>query len=465
MLQTPWNTYQIKQCEQQSGQAMLSDEHSLVFYSSDFGKINDSKPSAVCVPETVQALQKTLSYANDNGLPVAIRAKGLSQGGQSLTVAGGLVVHMEHFKNVSKPADDHIWVETNASWADLLDATLPCSKAPLVVPYNTHLSVGGLLSVGGVGSASFRHGIACAHVQALEVVMATGELQQVDASSPLFHACLGGQGQFGVITRAAISLKTCASNVRTFLLTYVDEKQWLHDLQQFKQTADYIETFCSPSLQGTRLTATGRQPFSEWLYAMHVSLEYDTTAPELSHFGDSINPWKVLHIQDESMPSYLRRHDVRFAMMKESGQWDLYHPWYECMVPAAVLHSELADLLRLLPVYYATMVHVVPIFNKRIPGSFIAPDEAEFYSVMILNPGVPKALVPGCIEAIEAMDKRLLSLGGKRYMSGFLGNNLTDEYWKTHFGSNYQSWLEQKKQYDPNGIFRSGIFENTHFAS
>lgn len=39
MQQITWSTLQIKQCEKESGQAMLSDEHALVFYSQDFGKL------------------------------------------------------------------------------------------------------------------------------------------------------------------------------------------------------------------------------------------------------------------------------------------------------------------------------------------------------------------------------------------------------------------------------------------
>ncbi len=49
-----WSMSQIKQCEKESGQAMLSDEHTLVSYAQDFGKLNQASPSAVCIPSSIK---------------------------------------------------------------------------------------------------------------------------------------------------------------------------------------------------------------------------------------------------------------------------------------------------------------------------------------------------------------------------------------------------------------------------
>lgn len=455
MSHASWNKHHITQCEQRTGQEMLGDEHSLLAFGKDFGGLAQSKPGAVFSPATTQALQQAVAYANAHRLPVTVRAKGLSQCGQALPLTGGMTLHMEQFCAVHEQREDSVWVDANASWASLLAATLPHSRVPYVTPYNTNLSVAGLLSVGGVGAASFRHGVAASHVDALEIVTADGEIQRADASTPLAQACLAGLGQFGVMTKAAIPLRPCGKQVRTFSLVYLDKEQWLKDLDVFKHCADFIETVCSPALQGTRATARGRQPFAQWLFAMQVSFEYDTQAPELDGLGYQISPWKVSNCQDESMNTYLLRHDSRFQAMKLTGQWDMQHPWYECLVPQDVLLSELDDLLDSLPLYFATVVHLVPIANRRPAGFFMTPDQPEFFSVMILNPGVPPALVPGCLDAIKAMDERFLAQGGKRYLSGFLGLDLSPEYWKVHFGVDYENWSALKRRYDPNGIFGS----------
>ena len=457
MPQSPWTAHHIQQCEQRIGQTMLRDEHSLVSFSSDFGGLAHSKPAAVFSPPTTLALQQLIAYADENCLPVTVRAKGLSQSGQSLPVAGGLTLHMDRFDAVHEQEDTLIWVDANASWSALLAATLRESRVPYITPYHVNLSIAGLISVGGVGAASFKHGIAVSHVTALEVVTADGNIQRVDAASPLFHACVGGQGQFGVITKAAIQLRPCSRQVRTFSLAYTDWEQWLKDLAVFKRHADFIEAFCSPALQGTKLTAKGRRPFAEWLFSLQVSFEYDDKAPELADFGSDVKPWRVSHRQDEAMDSYLFRHEARLQAMKASGQWALQHPWYECLVAQDVVMSELDDLLRSLPLHFATMVHLVPISGKQPTGFFMGPGQAEFFSVMILNPGVPPALVPGCLEVIREMDERFLAKGGKRYLSGFLGSDVPPDYWATHFGPDYTNWSKLKRRYDPKGIFCSTL--------
>lgn len=458
MQPTPWSSSQIKQCEQQAGEAMLSDEHSLFFYSEDFGKLQSIKPAAVIQPTSLAALQSILRYANHQSLPAVIRGKGLSQGGQALPVSGGITIQLDHFNRVSFVEDNLVWAEANASWADVLSRTLEQQLAPYIVPYNTQLSVGGVISAGGVGAASFKYGSVVRHVEALEVVTADGAVQLVDKSSELFHACLAGQGRFGVITRACIQLRPCKKQVRTFMLLYLDKDQWLQDIQAATTLADSIEAFCSPAMMGARLTDTGRLPFAEWLYVLHVTLEYEDQPPEFDQLSAELSPWKLLHCQDEPIASYYYRHDPRFKAMKLMGQWELPHPWYECFVPKTVLTDSLEGILSALPLYYANVLQVSPIDVSAGAGFFKMPDEVPFFGVMILTPGVISALLPSCLATIDALDKRFLKAGGKRYLSGYLGQGLPNEYWEKHYGADYERWMRLKQEYDPNRVFQSSLY-------
>lgn len=456
---TQWSSAQIKQCEKAIGQAMLRDESSLVSFSEDFGKLMSAKPHAVCTPETLEALQSLLRFANQQSLPVVIRGKGLSQGGQSLPAEGGITIHLEHFSRVLNQDEQGIWVEANASWSELLAASLPHLQVPYVVPYNTHLSIAGVISAGGVGAASFKYGSVTANVNALEVIRADGEKQVVDKHSQLFHACLAGQGCFAVITKACIALRSCKKKVRTFFLVYTDKNQWIADLERAGEIADGIESFCSPAIQGAKLTANGRFPFAQWLYALHIAVEYNDTAPELTDFKPVLKPWKVLHKQDESIESYYHRHDSRFTAMRLTGQWDLQHLWYECFLPAEVLFNQLDEVLAATPVHYANLLQVVPIANKTNRGFLMMPQTEKICGVMILNPGIAPALIPSCLAAMKALDARFLQAGGKRYLSGFLGKDISTEYWKKHYDEDYQNWLSLKNKYDPKAILRSHLFQ------
>ena len=235
----------------------------------------------------------------------------------------------------------------------------------------------------------------------------------------------------------------------------MEKEQCLSDLQEFKKSADYIEFFCSPSIQGAKLSEQGRRPFAQWLFALHISVEYSDDAPELISLNPNANPWKILHTQDETSETYLHRHDSRFNAMKVTGQWALQHLWYECFVAADLLVTNLDELLVSLPLYYATVLQLVPIANLQPKGFMMLPDAEDIFAIMILNPGLPQAFVPGCKDTIQALDAQFLSQGGKRYLSGFLGDTITMDYWKSHFNSHYDEWEKLKKQYDPKMIFRS----------
>lgn len=450
-----WNSEKIKQCKEITGQALLRDEQSLVLFSKDFGKLIQSQPAAVSIPPNIDSLQSLILFANQYQLPITIRGNGLSQGGQSLPVPGGLTISMQSFNKPLDLSEDMIWVEANTSWKSLLEKSLSQNKAPYVLPYNCNLSVGGVLSAGGIGASSFKYGVINAYVSALEVIDGLGHKQIVEKNSLLFQACLSGQGRFGVITKACIQLRTVQPSVKTFFLVYADQNQWFEDVYKIQSKVDYMELFCSPSIQGTRLKDGKRVPMAHWLYGLHLSVEYNQHVEDIL---GRLKPWSVINIQEESILSYFLRHNSRFDMMKLIGQWDLLHPWYECFVPTSFLKEVLAELLEELPLHYASLVHVVPIAPRKA-GFMMLPDSDSISEFMILNPGVPYPLEDSCLKAIERLDQRLIKNGGKRYLSGFLGKELPENYWLTHFGEQYGPWMDLKKQYDPTGILSSMLHQ------
>ena len=115
-------------------------------------------------------------------------------------------------------------VDAGVTWREVLDATLPRGIAPPALTDYQDLSVGGTLSVGGIGGAGFRHGAQVDNVLALEVVTGRGQLTRCSRTrqSRLFDAMLAGLGQCGVITRAIIRLRPAPAEVRLFDLLYVD---------------------------------------------------------------------------------------------------------------------------------------------------------------------------------------------------------------------------------------------------
>ncbi|STX51237.1 cytokinin oxidase [Legionella busanensis] len=449
-----WEQHHLKYCREKFPTAFFDDLDHLNAFNQDFGKLITADAKAIFMSKDITSMQEFVAFANENNLPMTIRGNGMSQCGQSLASSDGVILNTVGLDSVYQYKEQSIWIDANATWSTLINTSLQHNQIPYITPYNCNLSIGGVLSVGGVGAASFKYGSALSHVKALEVITADGRLLQVNSDSALFHACLGGQGQFGIITKACLKLKPCKEQVRTFLLTYIDEEQWLHDLTLFKQYADYIECFCSPAVQGAKLTPNGRKPFAQWLFALHISIEYTANAPQFSDIPN-VNPWKILHTQDEPIKDYLHRHDGRFQLMKLTGQWELPHPWYECFIPKQILFDDFQAFLASLPLHYVPILQIVPFACKKPHGFLILPEGEDVFAMMILNPGIPASLVPSCLDAIDNLDKRFLPQGGKRYLSGYLGREVDKYYWQRHFDKRYDEWVSLKRQFDPQCLFQS----------
>ena len=86
------------------------------------------------------------------------------------------------------------------------------------------LSVGGTLSVGGIGETSYRDGCQVDHVSELDVVTASGDLVTCsqERDDELFRMMLAGLGQCGIIVRARLRLVQAPGHVSLRTLNYSD---------------------------------------------------------------------------------------------------------------------------------------------------------------------------------------------------------------------------------------------------
>src|SRR5260370_17546954 len=103
---------------------------------------------------------------------------------------------------------DRVEVSSGVLWRTLLQATLARGLTPPVLPDYLDLSIGGVLSVGGIGGTSYRYGAIVDHVLELQVVTGMGELETCSPTQQrdLFESVLPGLGQCGVIVKATLRL-------------------------------------------------------------------------------------------------------------------------------------------------------------------------------------------------------------------------------------------------------------------
>ncbi|KAL8117008.1 hypothetical protein AgCh_023260 [Apium graveolens] len=225
------------------------------FAASDFGHRYHYLPLAVLHPKSVSDISKILKHVwrmgPESGLKVAARGHGHSLQGQS-QADRGIVITMESLRTpemqVHNGKSPYVDVSAGELWINILHETLKFGLAPKSWTDYLHLTVGGTLSNAGISGQAFRHGPQICNVQQLEVVTGKGEVLTCSEklNSELFHGVLGGLGQFGIITRAKISLQPAPESVKWIRVLYSDFATFSRDQEYLisaDETFDYIEGF------------------------------------------------------------------------------------------------------------------------------------------------------------------------------------------------------------------------------
>ena len=184
-------------------------------YANDYGHIVHEQPLAVLRPGSVRDIASIVSFARRFGLRIVARGQGHQPFGQA-QVSGGIVIDMRSLQQVHTFTADSVEVDAGVSWRTLLQATLSYGLAPPVLTKFLDLTVGGTLSIGGVGLTSLRHGAQVDQTLALQVVTGEGNVVtcSTDEQRDLFEAALAGQGQCAIVTRATLRLERAPAMVR-----------------------------------------------------------------------------------------------------------------------------------------------------------------------------------------------------------------------------------------------------------
>uniref|UniRef100_A0A0E0L1U8 cytokinin dehydrogenase n=1 Tax=Oryza punctata TaxID=4537 RepID=A0A0E0L1U8_ORYPU len=229
--------------------------HDVSAAAQDFGNMSSFPPVAVLHPGSVADIATTIRHVflmgEHSALTVAARGHGHSLYGQS-QAAEGIVISMESLQSnrmrVNPGESPYVDASGGELWINVLHETLKYGLAPKSWTDYLHLTVGGTLSNAGVSGQTFRHGPQISNVNELEIVTGRGDVITCspEQNSDLFHAALGGLGQFGIITRARIPLEPAPKMVRWIRVLYLDFASFTEDQEMLisaEKTFDYIEGF------------------------------------------------------------------------------------------------------------------------------------------------------------------------------------------------------------------------------
>ena len=139
---------------------------------------------------------------------------------------------MRSLQQVHTFTADSVEVDAGASWRTLLQATLSYGLAPPVLTKFLGLTVGGTLSIGGVGVASLRHGAQVDQTLALQVVTGEGDVVTCSGRSAARPVRSRARGP-GPVRRSSRA-RRCDWNarprqVREYILPYPDLQTLVED--------------------------------------------------------------------------------------------------------------------------------------------------------------------------------------------------------------------------------------------
>lgn len=457
------------------GEHVLVEDEVRSQFRSDFGRMVDRVPGAVARCRSAEEVAGVVRACRERGIPVVPRGQAHTQSGQA-TSQGGVVLDTSSMSTIHEIDREGMTAtcDSGVVWRDLVLATVPQGLVPRVLTNNLNVTLGGTLSMAGLGVASFRYGTQADNAVELQVVTGTGEIVTCsrEENRDLFDVVRCGLGQFGVITRAKVRLRPCKPRVRKYYLVYDDLATLMEDLPGImrpeNQTFSSLESWCTPCLQGIKKIGEGFelgegvQTFAYWLYPLHLTVELDEGEEvDAAEVLAGLRPYRHLHTEDFTQAEFCQRMDPVFELWRRSGYWDMPHPWMETTLPWETSRDFIEQILAQTPPQaLGPGGHVLlwPASTRTSEVPLFMHPEGELVMGWGILPAVPPRFLDRALGQLDMASELSIVYGGKRYLSGYITFN-TAEKWAQHFGDQWPRVLAAKAKFDPDRILAPGFIQ------
>jgi cytokinin dehydrogenase len=423
--------------------------------ADDFGHIVSHTPLAVLIPGSVQDIVKLVEFAGKHGL----RAGGMSMIGNTHSTHGqsqveaGVVIEMAALAEIHEINASDALVDAGVRWIDLLEATVPLGKSPPTLTDHIDLSVGGTLSVGGIGGQTFRHGLQVDNLLELQVVTGRGKLVTCSPTHKpeLFEAVRAGLGQLGIIVRARVRLVDVPAMVRTYTAVYPDAASLTADQVALVQDGrfDYVEGSASPDGAGG------------WQFSLEAAKYFEPAAPPddaAMLAGLSFLPGSASS-SDATYFDFANRLAPVIAFLQSIGAWALPHPWLNLFLPGSEAAAFVQDLLATTTIDDVGQgpILLYPFPRAVSTAHFLPlPNDDVVFLFSVLRNSLP--YIPGHLAA-QLQDNRDIydaahALGASQYAIGSIPFGTSD--WPDHFGAAWPCFVAAKDEHDPHRVLTPG---------
>ncbi|KAI5415172.1 cytokinin dehydrogenase 3 [Lathyrus oleraceus] len=471
-----------------------NDPATIQHASNDYGNMVHEFPVAVFHPSSIQDIITLIKISYNSTVPFSIAARGQGHSTNGQAMAGdGVVVDMASFRKERKEvaisvSEDpmigyYVDVGGEQVWIDVLYETLLHGVAPVSWTDYLYLTVGGTLSNAGISGQTFRYGPQITNVHELDVITGKGDFVTCSnkKNPELYHAVLGGLGQFGVITRARISLEPAPTMVKWMRLIYSDFSAFTKDQERLismngvklnflegmllmhKGSINNWRSSFFPLSQHSRIASLINKhnilyclEFAKYYYDDQSEKKVDK---EIKVMVQGLGYIPGLHYEKNvSYVEFLNRVRSGELKLKSQGLWDVPHPWLNLFIPKSQILDFNAGVFKdiiLKRNITDGIVLVYPMNKSKWDDrmSAITPKEDIFYTVGFLHSGGFDDW-----KAHDAQNKEILKFCSEVGINvkQYLPNHNIQEDWKNHFGTKWKSFLQRKQMFDPKMILSPG---------
>lgn len=442
----------------------FADEASLTKFSHNFGG-SFLPPLIVVEPRNRLDIIETVKIANKYKLTLAVKGFGHAAGKQH-EVSNGILINirtLNHIRGISineegVPLMD---VDAGVSWRELIDYCLNYQLIPYVFTDWLELTVGGTISLGGIGASSFLYGAQADYVENASIVSNPGRLYEVDKNNYpyLFHAAKSGLGQFGIFTDFKIPLRNSPEKVILHKLVFTDISEFFKESFAMLQTKKvdaiiahfecnlshvikdrmgiHYEQFSQNTLPKTKWLAI--LELSEFIYSKHQSLleipQYYSEQYEIKDYLCRVPPILSSTLEKK----YTKHTECTLLIPYNKKAVDLV-----CHLLEQLSHELLG---------FGTILFV-PMKSSVIKSKFfIKPIAEHFFLLGILARDIKEEIREQFLTIILQFYNKALSLGARRYPC----DSMVTVNWKEHFGDDWDEFITLKNEFDPDGLFSPGL--------
>lgn len=211
--------------------SLISDPEITATYSKDQAPFAAHQPAAlVLLAKSTEEVSRAVAYANTHNIPVVARGAGSGLSGGANATSSSLVISLEKMNSIIDIDETNMIARVQAGVINLdLDKAAELKGlAYLPDPASRDWStIGGNAATNAGGMCCVKYGVTSAHVRALTVVMADGQIVNLGSATKkavttldLTRLMIGSEGTLGIITELVVGLAVRPDTPATIIATF-----------------------------------------------------------------------------------------------------------------------------------------------------------------------------------------------------------------------------------------------------